>query len=129
MKTTKEMVEVMLAYDKGEQIEFYYRDRWVPCKNPSWDWQYIDYRVKPKYVPFESAEEFLLAQREHCDGLVSNDGDSWQFRDISVSIDGCVYARKPYQLSGYVRYLGDLKYLFENCKFVDGAPCGKEVKV
>ena len=66
--TTKEMIEVMQAYDRGEQIER--RDRcgnnWFLAPVPSWDWVQYEYRVKPKpkYVPFETAEEFLTAQRK-----------------------------------------------------------------
>ena len=71
MKTTKEMIEVMQAYDIGDIIEERYLDEsedyWIACGKPIWDWNNFDYRVKPKtkYVPFETAEEFLEAQNEH----------------------------------------------------------------
>ena len=67
--TTKEMIEVMQAYDRGEQIER--RDRcgnnWFLSPVPSWDWVQYDYRVKPKptYRPYKNATEFLAAQKEH----------------------------------------------------------------
>lgn len=67
--TTKEMIEVMQAYDRGEQIER--RDRcgnhWFLSPVPSWDWVQYDYRVKPKptYRPYKNAAEFLYAQKEH----------------------------------------------------------------
>ena len=67
--TTKEMIEVMQAYDRGEQIER--RDRcgnnWFLSPVPSWDWVQYDYRVKPKptYRPYKNAAEFLAAQKEH----------------------------------------------------------------
>ena len=66
---TKEMIEVMQAYDRGEQIER--RDRcgnnWFLSPVPSWDWVQYDYRVKPKptYRPYKNAAEFLAAQKEH----------------------------------------------------------------
>ena len=58
MKTTKEMIEVMQAYDRGEKIEAVYNDVWVDIDMPEWSWGLRDYRVKPKksYVPFETAE-------------------------------------------------------------------------
>ena len=31
-RTTKEMAEIMLAYDRGEQIERYYDNEWVLAK-------------------------------------------------------------------------------------------------
>ena len=67
MKTTKEMIEVMQAYDRGEQIQLLDRlGNWVDIDMPEWSWGLRDYRVKPKkkYVPFETAEEFITAQRK-----------------------------------------------------------------
>lgn len=61
--TTKEMIEVMQAHDKGEAIEFC--ERWDENGNPvaweytaapSWNWQYFFYRVKPKKPQFESSD-------------------------------------------------------------------------
>ena len=66
MKTTKEMIEVMQAYESGEQIECFNDEQWKDVNNPIWDWLHNDYRVKQKkYVPFDTAEEFLAAQRKH----------------------------------------------------------------
>ena len=71
MKTTKEMIEVMQACERGEQIEFCYTDEvikvWEDTNGkPLWNWGDTDYRVKPKpkYVPFDTAEEFFAAQRK-----------------------------------------------------------------
>lgn len=65
--TTKEMIEVMQAYDRGEQIER--RDRcgnyWFLSPVPTWDWVQYEYRVKPAYRPYKNAIEFLAAQKEH----------------------------------------------------------------
>ena len=64
------MIEVMQAYERGEQIE--YREKkdseWLPLfHDPYWDWAQFEYRIKPKHIfrPYESAEEFLAAQKEH----------------------------------------------------------------
>ncbi len=56
-KTTAEKIEVMQAYERGEEIEYYTRphnsldfaDWKVPYK-PNWNWVDYDYRVKPKPV-------------------------------------------------------------------------------
>ena len=73
MKTTKEMTEIMLAYERGEQIEFISKDLrssadWTTMtQEPEWNWSDFDYRVKPKpiYRPYKNAAEFLAAQKEH----------------------------------------------------------------
>ena len=71
MKDIDEMIEVMQAYKNGEQIEFCYTDEvikvWEDTGKPLWNWGDTDYRVKPKpkYVPFETAEDFLEAQNLH----------------------------------------------------------------
>lgn len=70
--TTTEMVSVMQAHADGKEIEVTFKGdgEWVATKNPSWDWNTFEYRIKPeppkpKCVPYESAQEFLQAQREH----------------------------------------------------------------
>ena len=51
-KTTKEMIEVMQAFERGETIEVICRnvalDRWDVATTPNWDWGHVDYRVAPK---------------------------------------------------------------------------------
>ena len=132
MKSTKEMIEVMQAYESGEQIQVKNTiddTKWKEIEFPGWDWIYYDYRVKPKsnYIPFETAEEFLAAQRKHGgDGLISIKDGALKKHDISVSIDGCVYDHMD---DGDVDYIGEFEdLLFEDYKFADGTPCGKEVK-
>lgn len=49
-KTTREMIKVMEAHDRGEVIEWregVYED-WEQVNSPSWNWCRFDYRVKPK---------------------------------------------------------------------------------
>ena len=129
MKTTKEMIEVMQAYDRGEQIECFDTRKWKDVNNPIWDWLHNDYRVKQKkYVPFDTAEEFLAAQRAHGgDALITITEDGvLKKHDISVSLDGSVYDHID---DGDVDYIGEFEdLLFEDYKFADGTPCGKEVE-
>ena len=133
MKTIKEMIDVMKAYERGEQIECFndYYKQWKDVDSPIWDWLHNEYRVKPKksYVPFDTAEEFLDAQREHGDGLISiDDNGVVKAHDISISPDGSVYEHGENQWTSTCEYIGDLKDLFEDFKMADGTPCGKEVE-
>ena len=129
MKTTKEMIEIMQAYERGEQIECFNDGQWKDVNNPIWDWLHNDYRVKNKvYVPFDTAEEFLAAQRAHgCDALITITEDGvLKKHDISVSLDGSVYDHID---DGDIDYIGEFEdLLFEDYKFADGTPCGKEVE-
>mgnify|MGYP003639436720 CR=1 FL=1 len=51
MKTTKEMIAVMQAYEDGETIQRQVSGGgiWTTVSSDStvWDWRYFDYRVKP----------------------------------------------------------------------------------
>lgn len=127
MKTTKEMAEIMLAYDRGEHIEKsrYLNPRiWFECK-PEWDWHHFDYRVKPKpkYVPFETAEEFITAQRKK--GRFIIDKKSGTKYNIFINASNIVYLTNIYSFS----FFGTLQKIFDEFTFADGTPCGKEVKV
>ena len=126
MKTTKEMIEIMQAYERGEQIEAGYNGVWVDIDMPEWSWGLRDYRVKPKpkYVPFDTAEEFLAAQRVH--GInINHIGASSKFLcfvgcDNKVMIMDTLYKYKVNV---------DFRLLCDFYTFADGTPCGKEVKL
>lgn len=122
-RTTKEMVEIMLAYDRGEQIENYYKGEWVLAKYPKWNWEYVDYRVKPKpkYVPFETAEEFITAQRKKGHFII--DKKSGTKYNIFINASNIVYLTNIYSFS----FFRTLQKIFDEFTFTDGTPCGKEV--
>ena len=123
MKTTKEMIEVMQAYESGEQIECFNDEEWKYVKNPVWDWLHNDYRVKNKvYVPFDTAEEFLAAQRVH--GINVYFGGCKYGTNINAN-GGIILSPSTYTLNVVIT---DLENIFVECKFLDGTPCGKEVK-
>ena len=130
------MIEVMQAYERGEQIEFCYNDEnikvWENTNGePLWNWGDTDYRVKPepKYVPFGTAEEFLAAQRKHGEGVISIDNDgTLKTHDLSITLDGMVYEHGEDQWA--CTYLGDLEdLLLDNYQFADGTPCGKDIEL
>jgi len=73
----KKMVDVMLAYVDGKQIQVSLKEGWRDITGPEWDWSTYDYRVKPKplyrsYRPEELKQlknEWLIHARtksEHC---------------------------------------------------------------
>lgn len=78
--TTKEMIEIMQAYEDGKIIEYRLKNTkedepWVLISKPCWDWDKCDYRIKPKdsYRPYMDANEF----RDHWDTLTTP-GDTYQ---------------------------------------------------
>ena len=123
MKTTKEMIEVMQAYLKGEQIEESIDKKvWFTCE-PIWNWAKCDYRVKKKvYVPFDTPEEFLAAQKEH--GIYVYFGGSKYGTHINAN-GGIMLSPSTYILNAIIT---DLENIFVECKFLDGTPCGKKVE-
>ena len=124
MKTTKEMIEVMQAYDRGEQIEAGYNGVWVDIDMPEWSWGLRDYRVKPKkkYIPFDTAEEFLAAQRKH--GEFIENKESGEKMNAYVDKNGIVILSTALNCTYTFE---SLRTLFGCYKFSDGTPCGKEV--
>ena len=120
MKTVHEMIQIMQAYERGEQIENYYRGEWVLCEKPKWNWGYAEYRVKPKpeFRPFKSVEEFLEAQKEH--GTETSTGEL-----LFINSDNTIYIDR--WAKGLDSGKCSFEYLFKNFKFADDTPCGKEV--
>ena len=125
MKTTKEMIEVMQAFERGEQIEAFYNGVWVDICIPEWSWGLRDYRVKPKksYVPFETAEEFLTAYRKH--GEFIENKESGEKMNAYVDKNGIVILSTALNCTYIFESIGTL---FGFYKFSDGTPCGKAGK-
>ena len=126
MKTTKEMIEVMQAYDRGEQVQLLNIDgNWEDKDNPTWNWAKCDYRVKPKkkYVPFHTPEEFLTAYRKH--GEFIENKESGEKMNAYVDKNGIVILSTALNCTYTFESLGTL---FGCYKFSDGTPCGKEVE-
>ena len=127
MKTTKEMIEVMKAYERGEQIQLLNIDGvWVDIDMPEWSWGLRDYRVKPKksYVPFHTPEEFLTAYRKH--GEFIENKESGEKMNAYVDKNGIVILSTALNCTYTFE---SLRTLFGCYKFSDGTQCGKEVEV
>lgn len=132
MKTTKEMIEVMQAFERGEQIEV--KDLngtygWVNTKDPLWDWSEFDYRVKPNtkktYVPFDTPEEFLAAQREHVETVRCKIDD--ELYHVYINNRSETILVNHYGRTGSV--ITNIVNMFDKYEFADGTPCGKEVEL
>lgn len=128
MKTVSEMIEVMQAFKEGEQIQVKTTNKkcdWEDVKEPYWQWNFCDYRVKPNknYVPFGTAEEFLAAQRKH--GEFIENKESGEEMNAYVDKNGIVVILSTALNCTYV--FESLGTLFGCYKFSDGTPCGKEV--
>lgn len=126
MKAIQEMVDIMQAYQEGKQIQIYDKmhKQWVDDE-PNWNWGLHEYRIKPKpeFVSFESAEEFLEAQREH--GVKIKRIEDDVLLDIYVN-----YYTDRVLLVDSIGTIENtlLSILYRNYKFLDGTPCGKEVE-
>ena len=136
MKTTKEMIDVMQAYLRGEKIEYRYgHTDWLECRIPIWDWNNLDYRVKKtkskntktktKYLPFETVDEFLTAQIEH--GSVIKMIEDDRLLSAFVRADGSVLFVLPKSICE--KLLINVNDLCGKYEFADGTQCGKEVEV
>ena len=127
MKTVHEMIQIMQAYERGEQIQVKGSGiKWIDIASPKWDWINYDYQIKPKpeFRPFKNAEEFLEAQRTH--------GVKIKRIEDNVLLD--IYVNYYTGRALLVDSIGTientlLSNLYRNYKFLDGTPCGKEVQL
>ena len=128
MKTTKEMIEVMQAYEEGAQIQIKpsYTTEWSDTNITWWNWSDFDYRVKPKksYVPFLTPEEFLAAYRKH--GEFIENKETGEKMNAYVDKNGIVILSTALNCTYTFESLGTL---FGCYKFSDGTPCGKEIEL
>ena len=128
MKTTKEMIDVMQAYEEGTQIQIKpsYTTEWSDTNITWWNWSDFDYRVKPKksYVPCHTPEEFLTAYRKH--GEFIENKETGEKMNAYVDKNGIVILSTALNCTYTFESLGTL---FGYYKFSDGTPCGKEVDV
>ena len=127
MKTIQEKIEIMQAYERGDQIQVSDdSDVWEDIESPGFDWVNCDYRVKPKpkYAPFSTAEQFLEAQEKHGQAVIQYVNKVCnQFRAYVNNLGNIVL----YDGVNTVRLL-TLEQLFNDYYFAnDLTPCGKEM--
>ena len=134
MKDIDEMIEVMQAYKNGEKIEFCYTDEvikvWEDTGKPLWNWGDTDYRVKPKpkYIPFETAEEFLEAQNKRGQAVIKYvDKDKTVFNQFYAYVNNL--GKIILYGGGDTVVLLTLEQLFNDYYYFDDdlTPCGKKI--
>lgn len=95
----------------------------MDCEYPTWDWFSNSYRVKPeepkkKVLPYESAEEFLAAQKEHGPYL-SIKGITRLYYPLYIDDTGIEVTNKGIIL---------MNELINYMTWQDGHICGKEIE-
>ena len=64
--TLREKIEVMEAFERGEEIEIKHRDSaldWILTKQPTWNWNSSLYRIKPKPKQVIVIEKWLFEDK------------------------------------------------------------------
>ena len=86
MKTTREKIEIMQAYERGEQIQIYVYtlNEWEDVETtPLWDWVNFDYRIKPK------ALESLIEPKFKTGDRIRHKLTGNVYKVSFVSLNGC----------------------------------------
>ena len=83
--TLREKIEVMQAFERGEEIESKAKVdiTWDLVDLPTWDWTNREYRIKPKQKQVVAIEKWLIydnlsksyavAEESNIDGYISDD--------------------------------------------------------
>lgn len=60
--TLREKIQTMEAFERGEEIEVAYRgyDIWSSMSTPSWNFEDLNYRIKPKPKQVVVIEKWLV---------------------------------------------------------------------
>lgn len=113
MKTLREQIEVMEAFERGEKIQVNYSlndpEYWVDIENPVWDWHFYDYRVKI---------EAKMTQREF--NLIREKLIGWKYSKdlIYENQRGSFFSNAFGEVREYFRAKNDLKKVNALCKIV-----------
>ena len=89
--TTREMTDVMLAYERGEQIEYRLIDcnTWCDNPDPKWNWSEFEYRIKPQPKRWRAEE----CGRYY---YIGEDGGIWFSQDVDRITDKCRFEAGNY---------------------------------
>lgn len=141
MKTTKEMIEVMAAFEEGAKIEYkkFDKNQWTETLKPTWDWFTVDYRVKPEpkeptYRPYESIGEMLCDYNKRV--CRNNNRPKNTMPLVWVKQVNCSQDRGALIVSfdedkvwlGGCYIASTLQELCMNYTYLDETPCGKLVE-
>ena len=124
----KEAAMVMLAYANGEQVQVQLSDgSWIDFPiNPDFDWQHVNYRIKPKpeskYRPFKSQEECRNEMHKHSDFGWIKGNVTGEYRQV-IRVFSC-----KTELIFNLSYNSPMDYspemMFSGYTFTDGEPFG-----
>ena len=130
MKTTKEIIEVMSAFEDGKKIEckYIHDDNWFNCSEPKWNWDIYDYRVKEesKYRPYKDTEEMINDFCERFGVKRTNFGEPF----IWIINKTCKRLIISYDVGSiYVQYCSEIENvtmqdLLDTFTYLDGSVCG-----
>lgn len=101
MKTTKEMIEVMQAFEDGKEILLWDNIQgYVHVATPQWNWEHKTYRVKTKpekrlLTPIELFERGIQYVKDN-EGVILN---ILGFGESTIRIESCSYL-----ISEFVKY-------------------------
>ena len=86
--TTKEKIEIMQAYERGEQIQIYdsIHNEWKDIKIPSWDWMTSDYRIKSK---FHDGDILFLDDTTHSWIFIYKENENKEYIYQYVAVSAC----------------------------------------
>lgn len=74
MKTTKEIIEIMNAYDNGAEIEIFMNDEWKDAISPGWNWNHCDYRIKEQKTTI-TIEKWLVSYEDNMYQILTGNRD------------------------------------------------------
>ena len=76
--TLREKIEVMEAFERGEEIEASLLEYniWEDETDPSWNWTYYEYRIKPKPKQVVVIEKWLLKHKTKEDQYAIEEGNA-----------------------------------------------------
>ena len=129
MKTTKEMIEVMKAFEEGKKIEFAIRNSnsWSIADSPSWNWWCNDYRVKadPVYRPYKDIEEMIddVCNRFSVKRTRLGGPFIW-VKDKDMKIKRLISGYDQRDNTVLLVTWTTLKDMFNNYTYLDGSPYG-----
>lgn len=126
IEEARKAAEVMLAYANGEEVEVIgFGGQYKIVENPSFNWEKMKYRVKPKptYRPFEDKEECWNEMLKHEPfGWVKKINGGYK-QIMAIHMD--MFNKHCADFSGQTgTACFEFEYIYKNYTFADGTPFG-----
>jgi hypothetical protein len=112
-KQTIDKINIMQAYVDGKEIEYLnMMNEWVVIKNPSWDWDGIDYRIKPE--PITIPLDFKNDQKRFYNAIIKPKDNSFDVILSPTSINEKGITVVHYETFSYGVYFITYQELYDN---------------